>query len=215
MLFAAVWATGARDQKHFDAMLGFILRLGCNTRAARCTGLEAQHAALDLLLRSPIEFVLVTAYAPLVSMRALESKTLNDDTNMLLCPFKATVRLFHLTFMLRVSEAGFLGDAPWLRTRPTANSQGIHSLSRWTILSAIENITCGLVWLIPFFTELRFALLARNPEMANALCGGLTLAFRCTCSSSRVGKRPVDLVEVWPRLARFTRACGKPDRSTP
>ena len=31
---------------------------------------------------SPIEFVLVAAYAPLVSLKALESKTLNDDTNM-------------------------------------------------------------------------------------------------------------------------------------
>ncbi|CAJ1427677.1 unnamed protein product [Effrenium voratum] len=69
------------------------------------------------MLGSPIEFVLVTAYAPLVSMRALESKTLNDDTNML---------------------------AFWVT---------------WTILSAIESITWGLVWIIPFFTELRFALL--------------------------------------------------------
>lgn len=191
------------------------MRLGCNTRAARCTGL-AQHAALDLLLRSPIEFVLVTAYAPLVSMRALESKTLNDDTNMLLCPFGKLL----CACSTSLSCCACLRLAFWVTRLGSEQDQlptpsKIHSLSRWTILSAIESITWGLVWIIPFFTELRFALLARNPEMANALCGGLTLAFRCTCSSSRVGKRPVDLAEVWPRLARFTRACGKPDRSTP
>ncbi|CAK9021399.1 Receptor expression-enhancing protein 5 (Polyposis locus protein 1 homolog) [Durusdinium trenchii] len=66
---------------------------------------------------SPIEFVLVTAYAPLVSLKALESKSLNDDTNML---------------------------AFWVT---------------WTILSAVENITWGAIWIFPFYTELRFGLL--------------------------------------------------------
>ncbi|CAE7787188.1 REEP1 [Symbiodinium sp. CCMP2456] len=65
---------------------------------------------------SPIEFILMTVYAPLLSLKALESKTLNDDTNLL---------------------------AFWM------------SMS---ILSALESITCGALWIIPLYTELRFGL---------------------------------------------------------
>mmetsp|Transcript_99370 Transcript_99370/g.138080 ORF Transcript_99370/g.138080 Transcript_99370/m.138080 type:complete len:157 (-) Transcript_99370:158-628(-) len=65
---------------------------------------------------SPIEFILVAAYAPLVSLKALESNKLNDDTNM-------------LAFWVTLS-----------------------------ILSAIENLTWGALWLFPFYTELRFGL---------------------------------------------------------
>ncbi len=39
-------------------------------------------ASATMQPRSPIEFILVAAYAPLVSLKALESNKLNDDTNM-------------------------------------------------------------------------------------------------------------------------------------
>lgn len=65
---------------------------------------------------SPIEFILVTVYAPLVSLKALESETSKDDTNML---------AFWLTF---------------------------------SILSALESLSYGALWLFPFYTEVRFAL---------------------------------------------------------
>ncbi|CAE7400818.1 YOP1 [Symbiodinium natans] len=65
---------------------------------------------------SPIEFLLMAAYAPLLSLRALESKTLNDDTNLL---------------------------AFWMVM---------------AVLSAVESITWGAVWILPFYTELRFGL---------------------------------------------------------
>eukprot|EP00438_Fugacium_kawagutii_P018316 Skav212465 [mRNA] locus=scaffold385:275858:277585:- [translate_table: standard] len=67
-------------------------------------------------LLSPIEFVLITIYAPLVSLKALESETSKDDTNM-------------LAFWVTLSA-----------------------------MSAAESITYGALWLFPFYTELRFAL---------------------------------------------------------
>eukprot|EP00434_Breviolum_minutum_P015329 symbB.v1.2.013510.t1/scaffold795.1/size259473/2 len=65
---------------------------------------------------SMIEFVLVTVYAPLVSLKALELNALND-ANM-------------LTFWLTIG-----------------------------VMSAFENITCGMLWLFPLYAECRFSLL--------------------------------------------------------
>ena len=34
----------------------------------------------------------------------------------------------------------------------------------WSILSAVESITWGAIWLIPFFTELKFGLVAQPSD---------------------------------------------------
>eukprot|EP00931_Biecheleriopsis_adriatica_P082223 TRINITY_DN55647_c0_g1_i1.p1 TRINITY_DN55647_c0_g1~~TRINITY_DN55647_c0_g1_i1.p1 ORF type:complete len:151 (-),score=45.54 TRINITY_DN55647_c0_g1_i1:115-567(-) len=66
----------------------------------------------------PITFVLVTMYAPLMSIRALKTgKNTGDDTQWL---------------------------AFWVT---------------WTFITSIDSLTFNLPWLIPFFGEMRFALL--------------------------------------------------------
>lgn len=66
---------------------------------------------------SPVAFVLVTVYAPLMSIRSLKSKETEDD-------------------------------AQWLSFWVI-----------WSLITAIDSVTWGLLWLIPFFAEIRFGAL--------------------------------------------------------
>ena len=158
-------------------MLGFILQLGrvqVILRSRHGAGGVAQ-SATAISPRSPIEFILVSFYAPLVSLKALETNTLNDDTNM---PFGLSSASLQLTFQFKRHVqncfdhvSGLLGfPALPLRLAFWVTCLGcskmfqaglkVNSADRLSIMSAIESITWGALWLLPFYTELRFGLVA-------------------------------------------------------
>jgi len=85
--------------------------------AAILTSVLSRAAVSTCLHQAPIAFVLVTVYAPLMSVRALKSEESKDD-------------------------------GQWLSFWVV-----------WSVLQTVDGFTWGILWLFPFFAELRFGLL--------------------------------------------------------